>query len=106
MKNKVCSKCGEVGMKFRGKDAYCISCRQTVNARRSTPEAKQKRSDTYYWNVHVPKLQARLNAKYPIPKKVGVYYEADSRLLDHTDCNIPIHNRLAWEGYKRAEDGE
>jgi uncharacterized Zn finger protein (UPF0148 family) len=106
MKNKACSKCGEVGMKFKGTDAYCISCRRAVNAKRSTPEARKARSDSYYWNVHIPQLQARLNAKYPMPKKIGVYYEADKRLLDRTESDVPIHNRLSWEGYKRGGDGE
>jgi hypothetical protein len=107
MKNKACSKCGEVGMKFKGTDAYCISCRQAVNARRSTPEAKRKRSDKYYWDIHVPQLRARLNAKYPMTRgKVGVYYPHDNRMLDDSIFSGIIHKRQTWEGYQIKLDGE
>ena len=116
MNNRLCSKCGEVGMEFRGNDAYCKSCRRAVNAKRATPGAKKKRSDKYYWDVHVPQIQARLNAKYPIPKqRIGVFYATNKtgdttegfRYMDEDEnSNGVIYRRETWEGYKIKMYGE
>jgi uncharacterized Zn finger protein (UPF0148 family) len=110
IQNRECAKCGEVGMKFKGKDSYCLSCRKAVNAARSSPEAKKKRSDRYYWNTHVPRLQARLNAKYPIAKqRVGVFYATDKTgdltegfryMGEDENSTGTIYRRETWEGYK------
>ena len=116
MNNKTCGKCGEVGMSFKGADSYCTGCRKAVNARRSTPEAKRKRSDKYYWDVHVPQLQARLNAKYPMTKqRVGVFYATSKsgntsegfRYMEE-DENLAgyVYQRETWDGYKAKVWGD
>ena len=109
----ICKLCKDSAAITKG-DKYCKPCRKILNARRSTPDAKKKRADKYYWDVHVPKLQARLNAKYPMEKdKVGVFYGSDRYLesqiglgqLKREDmADGMMYNRLTWEGYQIKTD--
>jgi hypothetical protein len=92
------SKCGQCGFDSpKRKDRYCAKCRKIYNAKRDLDKARQTRADTYYWDVTVPKLRARLDAKTPMPMgKMGVYHP------------LPIHeyDSESWKGllYRRTGD--
>lgn len=103
---KLCSKCGR-GLAFDFRGSYCRPCRKVVNAKRNSPEARAARSEKYYWAVHVPKLQQRLNAKYPINGgKLGVYYQKQQHGPDNDEYQFNTFRKLAQEGYENYLAGE
>ena|ERR1019366_1374590 len=97
-----CGKCAKIGQRRKGTDRYCVTCRRAYNAKRSSPGAKKARADAYYWNVHVPQLKARLEARYPIRGgKVGVFYPS---LVHNESSNGMTYKRMTQENYETMLD--
>jgi len=89
----LCSKCKAPK---RGPDRYCAACRKAYNAKRSSPEAAKVRADKYYWTVTVPKLRARLEARYPLAKgKLGVYHPVNHDTVDAEGFEGMIFHRTS-----------
>jgi hypothetical protein len=97
-----CGKCAKIGQRRKGTDRYCVGCRRAYNAKRSTPDAKKARADSYYWNVHVPQLKSRLEKKYPMRAgKLGVFYPSN---VTNDSGNGMTYRRLTQENYDTMLD--
>ena len=102
-----CGKCAKIGQRRKGTDRYCVECRRAYNAKRSTPDAKKARADSYYWNVHVPQMRARLETKYPMSRgKLGVFHQNRDAYSDYGDLKGLTYTRQTWEGYQAKLDHE
>ena len=70
---KLCAIC-KLPRPINRKDSYCQDCRKIINAKRNSLEAKQARSNRYYWLVKVPKFKAKMNKEHAYAgRKPGTY---------------------------------